>query len=70
MGERPINSITVLIVLAVYWPPQRPHQDKRRSQREQVRVAHLARCVGADSLEHILNGDVFALEFPGGDRPP
>ena len=23
-GERPMNSMTVLIVLAVYWPPQAP----------------------------------------------
>ena len=23
-GERPMNSMTVLIVFAVYWPPQAP----------------------------------------------
>ena len=38
-------------------------------ERQQIGVAHLARGIRANGLEHILNGDVFAFVLAGGNRP-
>ena len=35
----------------------------------QILVAHLARCVGTDRFEHILNGDVLAAKTARSNRP-
>ena len=71
MGERPIISITVDIVLAVYWPPQAPAPGHAASSSSlQFRVAHLARDVRADGFVHILNRDVFPAISSRRDVPP
>ena len=38
-GESPRNSMTMLIVLAVYWPPQAPGPGTRRSRPRTARRA-------------------------------
>ncbi len=37
-------------------------------ERQQIRVAHLARGIRAYGFEHVLNGDVFAFVLAGGNR--
>ncbi len=71
MGERPISSITVDMVLAVYWPPHAPAPGTGDVfEFEQFGVGHLAGGVRADRFEHILNGDVFAAIHAGAIVPP
>ena len=43
IGERPINSITVDMVLAVYWPPQAPAPGRRRFPARAVRRRSFSR---------------------------
>ncbi len=70
-GERPMNSRTVDIVLAVYWPPHAPGpgQATFSTSYSSSRVI-LPGPVGADGLEHADHGHV-ALALVGArvDRP-
>ena len=51
-GERPMNSMTVLIVFAVYWPPQAPAPGQATlSISYSSSRRDLAGPVGADRLE-------------------
>ena len=72
MGERPISSITVAMVLAVNWPPQAPAPGQAWSSISSSSASLiLPRGVGADGFEDVLNGDVVALvNWPGRMEPP
>ncbi len=68
IGERPISSITVAMVLAVNWPPQAPAPGQAWSSISSSSASViLPRSVGADRFEHILNGDVAAVVVAGQD---
>ena len=71
MGESPIISMTVDMVLAVYWPPHAPARGAGHIFHfVQFGVGHFSGRIGADGFEYILNGDVFAAELPGAMVPP
>ncbi len=69
MGDRPIISITVDIVFAVYWPPHAPAPGHATfSSSRKFRIAHLSRDVCADGFVDVLNRHVFAAITAGSDR--
>ena len=69
MGERPISSMTVAMVLAVNWPPHAPAPGQAWfSISSSSCVGDLAGGVGAHGFEDILNGDVAAVVAAGQNR--
>ena len=68
-GEIPRTSNAIAIVLAVNWPPQAPAPGEATSSISvSSLVGDLAGGVGADGLEHLLDGDALAVEVAGQDR--
>ena len=70
MGESPISSITVAIVLAVNWPPHAPGAGAGMIlDVQQFLIVDLARGMRAHGLEHVHDGDVAPLVPARQDRP-